>query len=151
MLSPGRLSFRTEGEKGFLIQAQTKEYGNTKHIRNSNALATWCKKLTHWKRPWFWERLKVGGERDNRGWDGWKASPTRWTWVWVSSGAVDGQGSLACCSPWGRKVSDVTERLNWPKSIASMRWFLFSKISILLMRNLRHRNKEYAQSIVNKI
>ena len=44
-------------------------------------LAIWCKELTHWKRSWCWERLKVGGERDDRGWDGWKASPTRWTWV----------------------------------------------------------------------
>ena len=40
---------------------------------------------THWKRPWCWERLKAGGERDNRGWDGWMASLTWWTWVWVSS------------------------------------------------------------------
>ena len=39
----------------------------------------------HWKRPWCWERLKVGGEGDNRGWDSWMASPTRWTWVWTSS------------------------------------------------------------------
>ena len=53
---------------------------------NSNALATWCEELTHWKRPWCWERLK-SGEEDNRGWDGWMASPTRWTWVWVSSGS----------------------------------------------------------------
>ena len=37
-----------------------------------------AKELTHWKRPWFWERLKAG-ERDNRGWDGWMASLTRWT------------------------------------------------------------------------
>ena len=43
------------------------------------------KELTHLKRPWCWERLKVGGERDNRGWDGWMASLTRWTWVWASS------------------------------------------------------------------
>ena len=41
--------------------------------------------LTHWKRPWCWERLKVGGEGDDRGWDEWRVSPTRWTWVWVSS------------------------------------------------------------------
>ena len=41
--------------------------------------------LTHWKRPWCWKRLKVGGEGDDRGWDGWMASPTQWTWVWVSS------------------------------------------------------------------
>ena len=37
---------------------------------NSNALATWCEELTHWKRPWCWKRLKVGGEGDDRGWDG---------------------------------------------------------------------------------
>ena len=54
---------------------------------NSNILATWCKELTHWKRPWCWERLKVGGEGDDRGWDGWMASPTQWTWVWISSGS----------------------------------------------------------------
>ena len=48
---------------------------------NSNTLATWCEKWTHWKRPWCWERLKVGGEGDDRGWDGWMALPTQWTWV----------------------------------------------------------------------
>ena len=51
---------------------------------NSNTLATWCEELTHWKRPWCWERLKAG-EGDNRGWDGWMAPPTQWTWVWASS------------------------------------------------------------------
>ena len=39
------------------------------------------------KIPWCWERLKAGGEGDDRGWDGWMASPTQWTWVWVSSGS----------------------------------------------------------------
>ena len=46
-----------------------------------STLATWCKELTHWNRPWCWERLKVEGEGDDRGWDGWMASPTQWTWV----------------------------------------------------------------------
>ena len=41
-------------------------------------------KLTHWKRPWCWARLKVGGEGDDRGLDGWMASLTWWTWVWAS-------------------------------------------------------------------
>ena len=54
---------------------------------NSNTLATWCEVLTHWKRPWCWERLKEEGERDDRGWDGWMASLTQWTWVWVNSGS----------------------------------------------------------------
>ena len=52
---------------------------------SSNTLATWCEELTHLKRPWCWERLKVGGEGDDRGWDGWMASLTQWTWVWVNS------------------------------------------------------------------
>ena len=52
---------------------------------NSSTLATWCEELTHLKRLWCWERLKVGGEGDDRGWDGWMASPTQWTWVWVNS------------------------------------------------------------------
>ena len=54
---------------------------------NSNTLATWCKELIHLKRPWCWERLKAGGEGDNREWDGWMASPTQRTWVWVNSGS----------------------------------------------------------------
>ena len=53
---------------------------------SSITLATWCEELTHWKIPQCWERLKAGGERDDRGWDGWMASLTWWTWVWASSG-----------------------------------------------------------------
>ena len=48
--------------------------------------ATWCEKLTHWKRSRCWGSLKAGGERNDRGWDYWMASPTWWTWVWASSG-----------------------------------------------------------------
>ena len=48
-------------------------------------LATSCEELTHWKRLWCWEGLGAGGEADDRGWDGWMASLTWWTWVWVSS------------------------------------------------------------------
>ena len=43
--------------------------------------------LTHWKRLWCWEGLGAGGEGDDGGWDGWMASLTRWTWVWVNSGS----------------------------------------------------------------
>ena len=50
-------------------------------------MAPSCEELTHWKRPWCWEGLGAGGEGDDRGWDGWTASPTRWAWVWVNSGS----------------------------------------------------------------
>ena len=54
---------------------------------NSNTLATSCDELTHWERLWCWEGLGAGEEGDDRGWDGWMASLTRWTWVWVDSGS----------------------------------------------------------------
>ena len=75
---------------------------------SSNTLATWYEELTHWKMPWSWEKLRARREGGDRGWDGWMASPTQRTWVWVSSGT----GSLACCSPRGCKESDTTKRLN---------------------------------------
>ena len=72
---------------------------------NLQYLATWCEELTNWKRPWCWERLRVGGEGDEM--DGWhhrrnghECEPT--------SGDSDGQGILACGSPWGRKELDTT-------------------------------------------
>ena len=77
-----------------------------------NALSTWCEELPHLKRPWWWERLKVGGEGDDRGWDGWLASPTQWTWVWVNFGSW-WQGSLVGCSTWISKELEMTEWLNW--------------------------------------
>ena len=52
---------------------------------SSNILATWWEEPTHWKRHWCWERLKAGGEGDDRGGDGWMASPTQWTRAWANS------------------------------------------------------------------
>ena len=59
------------------------------------------------EKTWCWERLKAGGEGDNTGWHGWMASLTWWTWHWASSGSCLGQGSLACCTPWGCKEEDT--------------------------------------------
>ena len=79
---------------------------------NSNTWDTWCEELTHWKRPWWWERLKVGGEGDDRGWDGWMASLTQWIWVWATSSSWWWTGKPGVCSPWSCKESDMTEQLN---------------------------------------
>ena len=65
------------------------------------------------KRPWCWERLRAGGEGDDRGWDGWKASPTQWTWVWVDSGSWWWTGRPGMLQFIGCKESDMTEQLNW--------------------------------------
>ena len=65
------------------------------------------------KRPWCWERLKAGGEGDNRGWDGWMASLTWWTWVWVNSRSWWWTGGLACCCLWCHTEShDSVTKLN---------------------------------------
>ena len=70
--------------------------------------------LTHWKRPWRWERVKAGGEGDNRGWDGWMASPTRWTRVWASSrswwwtgwpGVLQSMGSQRVRHDWATELN----------------------------------------------
>ena len=89
--------------------------------RNSNTLATWCEELTHWKRPWCWEGLGAGGEGDDRGWDGWMASPTQWAWVWVNSGSLWGTGRAGVL--WfmesqrvGDWVGDWATELNWTDS-----------------------------------
>ena len=61
------------------------EYSLERLTLNSNTLATWGEESTHWKRTWCWERLKAGGEGDDREWGGWMASLTWWARVWVSS------------------------------------------------------------------
>ena len=76
---------------------------------NSNTLANWCEELIHLKRPWCWERLRAG-KGDDRGWDGWMASPTQWTWVWVNSRGWWWTGKPGM---WGHKESDTTEWLTW--------------------------------------
>ena len=76
-----------------------------------NILAMWLEVLTHWKRPWRWERLKAGGEGDDRGWDGWMASLTQWSWVWVNSGSLWWTGGPGVLSTYGHKELDMTG--NW--------------------------------------
>ena len=68
---------------------------------------------THWKIPWSWERLKAGGEGDDRGWDDWMASPAQWTWVWVNSGSWWWTGSPGMLQSMSHKESNTTEWLNW--------------------------------------
>jgi len=90
--------------------------------------------LTHLKRPWCWETLQAEGEGDDRGWDGWMASLIQWTWVWVNTGVGDGQGGLACCSPWGHKELDTPELLNWTEE--TYRWQMEAVVQTVLMESL---------------
>ena len=83
--------------------------------QSSNTLATWWEELTHWKRPWCWERLMAEGEGDDRGWDGYVASLTQWTWVWVNSGSwwwTERPGMLQSMGLQG-VGHDCRTELNW--------------------------------------
>ena len=80
--------------------------------------------LTHLKRPWCWERLKAGGEGDGRGWDGWMASPTQWTWVWVNSGSWWWTGRPGMLQSMGlQRVGRYWVELNWRMTANSRKWF----------------------------
>ena len=81
-------------------------------------LTTWFEELTHLKWPWCWERLKVEGKGDSRGWDGWMTSPTQWKWVWVNSGSwwwtgrpglLQSMGSQRVGYDW---ATELTERID---------------------------------------
>ena len=93
---------------------------------NTITLATWYEELTHLKRPWCWERLRAGGEGDNRGWDRWMASPTQWTWFWVNSGSWWWMRGLVCCGSWGCKESDMTVWLNWTELYPFFRFHILT-------------------------
>ena len=77
--------------------------------------------LDHWKRPWCWERLKVGGEGNDRGWDGWMASPTQWTWVWVNSGSLLRVYSIYR-EAWSAAVHGVAKSQTWLSDWTKLNW-----------------------------
>ena len=85
---------------------------------NSSTLATSCEELTHWQRLWCWEGLGAGGEGDDRRWDGWMTSLTRWTWVWVNSRSWWWTGRPGMLRFMGsqRVGHDWATELNWTEA-----------------------------------
>ena len=122
----GEDSWESFGQQGDQTSPFYRNYALNIHWKdwcwswNSNSLATWYKELTHWKRPWCWERLRAGGEGDDRGWDGWMASLAQWTWVWVSSrswwwtgrpGVLQSRGSQRVGHDWATELNWVFKNL----------------------------------------
>ena len=98
------------------------------------------------KRPWCWKRLRVGGEGDNRGWDGWMASPTQWTWVWVDSrswwwtgrpGTLQFMGSQRVGHNWATELNlyicPLTQQSHFQKSILRTYWQKYKKTCTRLL------------------
>ena len=91
---------------------------------------TWGEELTHLKRSWCWERLKAGGEGDNRGWDCWMALLTQWTWVWVGSGSwwwTGRPGVLQFMESRSQTQLSKWTELNWGLKKKSVATFTFDQ------------------------
>ena len=101
---------------------------------NSNTLGTWCEESalcisSCQHQYWFWQRLKAGGEGDERGWDGWMASLTWWTWVWTGSrnwwwtgkpGVLQSMGSQRVGHDWS---TELKSKLSLPMGLPwCLRW-----------------------------
>ena len=101
-----------KGDQSWVFIGRTDAEAETPILWTS---ATWGEELAHWKRPWCWEKLKAGGEGDDGGWDGWMASPTQWTWVWVNSGSWWWTGRPDVLQSMGsqRVRHDWVTELNW--------------------------------------
>ena len=97
------------GNKSWIFIGRTDAESETPILWPSDA------KNWHWKRPWCWERLKAGGEGDDRGWDGWMASLTNWTWIWAGSGSWWWTGKPSVLQSMGlqRVGQDWVTKLTW--------------------------------------
>ena len=93
------------------------------------------------ERPWCWERLKEGGEVDDRGWDGWMASTTQWTWVWVDSGSSWWTGRPDVLRFMGsqRVGHDWVTELNW----TDVRRLMLTRILVIILQYIQILNHCY--------
>ena len=107
-------------------------------------MATSCKELTHWKRLWCWEGLGAGGKGDNRGWDGWMASPTRWMWVWVNSGNWwwIGRPDVLWFIGLQRVGHNWATELNWTKLVETVYYKMMLCLLGLFMSNYLRRKHD---------
>ena len=118
---------------------------------NSSTLATSCEELTHWKRLWSWEGVGARGEGDDRGWDGWMASLTQWTWVSVNSRSWwwTGRPGVLQFMGWQRVGHDWATDLIWCDTFQrfknSLLIFAFNSSSKLSKDCLYFLSKIYKQ------
>ena len=79
-------------------------------------------------------KIEGGSWGDDRGWDGWMASPTQWTRVWVNSRSWWWTGRPVCCGSWGHKDLDMTEQLNWAE--LNSKWIKSNNVKNIIIKQL---------------
>ena len=81
-----------------------------------------------WKYPTYcWERFKAREEGDDKGWDGWMASPTYWTWVWVNSGSWWWTGRPGMLQSTGSQSrTQLSDWTNWNYNLTKWHWGSFT-------------------------
>ena len=131
-------SVHPKGDQSWVFIGRTDAEAET-----PNTLTTSCEELTHWKRPWCWERLKAGGEGDDRGWDGWMASPTGWTWVWVNSGSWWWTGRPGVL--WFMGSQKSWTQLNWTDWCTPGNMSM--KAQVLLVRRTKTTDEENGNNL----
>ena len=113
----------------------------------------WARDAKNWligKDPDDWERLKVGRERDNKGWDGWMASLTQWTWIWVSSGSWQWTGKPGVLQSMGSQIvgHDWATELNWTEDYIFLK-FLFLQTNAALEYTFTLKTKKVQSVIIS--
>ena len=106
---------------------------------SSSTLATWCEELAHLKRLWDWKRLRAGEKGDIKGWDGWMASPTQWTWVWMDSESWWWTGKPGMLRFMGSQRVGHSKQLNWNEAL----FVIFDSVSHLTWTYLPLGNAEW--------
>ena len=96
---------------------------------DANILVTWWEELTYLKRPWCWERLRVGGKGVDRGWDSWMASLTQWTWVWVGYGSWWWTGRPGVLQ--SMRSQSWTRLIDW----SELKWSLVNELNWLMINS----------------
>ena len=127
-------------------------FGRNDAKAETSTLATSWEELTHWKRLWCWARLKAGGKGDYRGWDGWMASLTQWTWVWVNSSSWWWTGRPGLLQPMGSqrlgqdRATELTETFSGQVHLSFSfikwdlipLWFCFSRLNTATLLLIFH-------------
>ena len=127
----GEDSWESLGQQGDQTSPSWRRSGLNIHWKdwcwswNFNTLATWLEELIHLKRPWCWERLKVGGKGDNRGSDDWMVSLTPRTWVWASSRSWWRTAKPGMLQAMGSDTKSWTRLSDWIKLNVHWLWSHF--------------------------